>query len=75
MELPELPPYMYGRECGPNERVYTAEKVQDLMRQAVLMEREACAQVCDTFAVKITLTGGLTSFDPADCASAIRSRT
>jgi len=28
-KLPPLPPYLYGRECGEKERVYTAKQMRE----------------------------------------------
>jgi hypothetical protein len=40
----ELPPYIYGREAGPNEKVWA----EDAVRAAVLAEREKCAQIAES---------------------------
>lgn len=35
--------------------------------------KEEDAKICEELAMKLTLSGGLTKFDPADCAHAIRA--
>jgi hypothetical protein len=45
--LPPLPPYIYGRECSPNERVWTEERVRAFAEEAVKQEREACAKAAE----------------------------
>ena len=35
-----LPPYIYGRECGPNERVFTEANVRAYANARVAEERE-----------------------------------
>ena len=51
------------------------ERFAELVRaDAIADEREACAKVCDVLASKTTLSSGLTVFDAADCADAIRDK-
>jgi len=45
VKLPPLPPYLYGRETGPNERVWSEASMEEYARQAVLQERERVAGV------------------------------
>lgn len=67
MELPKLPSGekfddVYGEEC------YTTDQMQEYARQAVLMEREQCAKVCEEAHELMN-----SSFQGA--AEAIRART
>lgn len=84
MELPKLPEkdiisYDYA---GIPIYAYTADQIQDYARKAVLMEREACAKVCDDKATR-NFTWASENSDKyhaqADwaelCAAAIRART
>ena len=50
---------------GP-EREQTIDRLQRLVGRAVAAEREACAALCDRFA--------LLDMHPAECAAAIRAR-
>lgn len=34
-QMPDLPPYIYGRECGENEKVWSSAAVQEVRRQAL----------------------------------------
>lgn len=76
MEFPKLPEkdiisYDYA---GIPIYAYTADQMQDYARQAVMMEREACAKLCDS-----DWNGDSDTYDYSeacnDCASAIRART
>jgi hypothetical protein len=40
MELPKLPPYIYGPETGENERVFSEAQMRAYAEAAVLQERE-----------------------------------
>jgi len=50
--LPPLLPYLYGRECGTNERVYTADQMHEygraVERAAYTAAIKACRQAADT---------------------------
>jgi hypothetical protein len=57
MTAPELPPYIYGREAGPNEKVWTEGAITGLLQEvrsrsqkerfALMQEwREANAALC-----------------------------
>jgi len=45
--LVPLPPYVYGRECGENERVLPVEQVLAYAAACVAAERERCAKLCE----------------------------
>jgi hypothetical protein len=44
MELPKMP---FHAKSDDFRDLYTAKQMQEYARQAVLMEREACAMLCD----------------------------
>ncbi len=73
MELPKLPePEELGMDFnkgwdGVRAYGYTAKQMQEYARQAVLMEREACAKLCES------LIG--TRAYAWHCEQAIRART
>ena len=46
-QLGPLPAYVYGRECGENEKVWTEAAVRMYGRAAVAVERERCAKLCE----------------------------
>lgn len=46
-ELGPLPPYLYGRECSENERVWSEEAVRAYALQERAAERERCAKLCE----------------------------
>ena len=77
MELPELPEAavklkLVAGLTGWIEDRYTAEQMQEYARQAVLMEREACAMVCDKESDENCGDSGVVA---EYCAKLIRSRT
>jgi hypothetical protein len=82
LNLPELPPYIYGRECGPNERVYSPDQLRAYATAAVLAERERCAKVAErkaedirrvnTYRGKVNQISGFAADMVEDLASAIR---
>lgn len=51
-DLPPLPEYVYGRECGENEKVVPLERVRAYgdarAAAAVAQERERCAKLCES---------------------------
>lgn len=42
----KLPPYKYGRECGPNEKVLDEAAVRQAVREAVIERCERESGVC-----------------------------
>lgn len=53
MTLPPLPPYIYGRECVPNERVWTERDMRAYAEQCIAAERERCAQIVGVYRVPV----------------------
>ncbi len=83
MELPKLPKHktmflntIYKGGESTFE-YYTAEQMQEYARQAVLMEREACAFTCTTLPVlEVNGNEALAYFLAIEyCVKAIRART
>lgn len=74
--LPPLPPYIYGREAGENEKVLPLEQVRLYAEQAVKQEREQSAMACDQIAwshPNVRLLGP--ELNATKCAAAIRARS
>jgi hypothetical protein len=45
-KLPPLPPYIYGRECSENERVWPESLVREYGALCARQERERCVEAC-----------------------------
>lgn len=52
-----LPPYVYGRECGPNEKVWTEDGVRAAQRAAVAQARDTAIAVQTVDTVLVGLFG------------------
>jgi class 3 adenylate cyclase len=58
MSLPPLPPYVYGREVAPNEKVWTESAVRDLYAEGVRAGLEQAAVIAEGFS-KDDMLGGI----------------
>jgi hypothetical protein len=81
-ELPELPERralpVIGSGIAGHALGYTADQMRAYAEQAVRLEREACAKVCESTYPELVEGQLLTlpCFDtPDDCAAAIRARS
>lgn len=76
--LPPLPPYMYGREVGKNERVWSEQCMRSYAEEAVWQEREAIMELAlqksATFPADSDYTRGYALAKQA-FAAAIRARS
>lgn len=45
VKLPPMPAYVYGRECGPNEKVWPESSMREYATAAILADRQERAEV------------------------------
>lgn len=76
----KLPPYLCASYEGDD--LYSGDQLMDVVRSAVLAEREACAKLCDEVSLQ-AVTAWKLAYQPQeqgremgadDCAAAIRAR-
>jgi len=71
-KLPPLPPYLYGRECGEKERVYTAKQMREYARAVEAAAYERAMKACEDRMVPDN--AGCDYIDGCgDCRDAIRA--
>ena len=69
MRLPAMPPYIYGRETGQNEKVWTEYQIRGYGKECYRAGLERAAKVCEEHADSYRYL----DHDARECADDIRA--